>query len=136
MSVMNPMSKFILCAVLVLSASLPSHLPAAETAVKASAADVSGTWDVVVETPQGSGTPVFVLKQDGEKLTGTYKGQLGEAPVTGTISGNAITLKFTVNADEQVKVEYRGTVDGNAMKGTARFGTYGDGTFSGTKRAR
>ena len=31
------------------------------------AADVSGTWQITVETSQGTGTPTVILKQDGEK---------------------------------------------------------------------
>ncbi len=50
-------------------------------------ADVSGTWDAKVETNFGSGTPVFVLKQSGEKLSGTYSGTLGSTQVSGTVKG-------------------------------------------------
>ncbi len=99
------------------------------------AADVSGTWDFVVETPQGSGTPVFIFKQDGTKLTGTYKGQFGEAPVSGSVKGNAVTFSVIVNTGEKVKIDYSGTVDGASMKGTARFGSEGDASFTATKRA-
>lgn len=52
-------------------------------------ADVNGTWNAKVETDAGSGTPVFVLKQSGEKLSGTYSGALGETQVSG--SGKART---------------------------------------------
>jgi hypothetical protein len=41
--------------------------------------DVSGTWNAKVETDAGSGTLIFVSKQSGEKLSGTYSGVLGEA---------------------------------------------------------
>lgn len=51
-------------------------------------ADVSGKWTAQVDTDMGSGEPTFVLKQVGDKLTGTYSGQLGEAPVTGTVKGD------------------------------------------------
>jgi hypothetical protein len=100
----------------------------------ASAADVTGTWDFIVETAQGSGTPVFTLKQDGTKLSGTYKGQFGEASVSGTIQGSRISLSVTVNMGEPLKIDYVGTVDGTTMKGTAKFGSEGDGTFTAKKR--
>ena len=48
-------------------------------------ANISGVWNAAVETAQGTGNPVFTFKQEGEKLTGTYKGTFGEAPLTGTI---------------------------------------------------
>src|SRR2546421_2658180 len=47
-------------------------------------ADISGAWEFVVETAQGSGSPSFEFKQDGEKLTGTYSGIFGRAPISGT----------------------------------------------------
>lgn len=100
-----------------------------------SAADVSGTWAVSVETPAGSGTPTFVLKQEGEKVTGTYTGQLGEAPVTGTVKGSAIEFSFDLTVQgTALHVTYAGTVEGATMKGTVKLGELGDGTFTGKKQ--
>ena len=96
--------------------------------------NVTGTWNMTVETQAGSGNPTFILKQEGETITGTYKGQFGEAPVKGTIKGNEI--KFTVKVDaqgQQLEIEYAGTVDGNTMKGKVKLGDLGEGTFTGKK---
>jgi hypothetical protein len=119
-------------------ATAPIAVSAADAPSKATAAatDVSGTWDAVVETQQGSGTPVFTLKQDGEKISGTYKGQFGESALTGTVKGGKVSFTFTANAGEQLKMEYTGTVAGDSMKGTAKFGDYGEGTFTAKKRAK
>ena len=93
---------------------------------------VTGTWNMVVETSAGSGTPVFVLQQvDDTLITGTYKGQFGEAPVKGTIKDNKIDLKFSAS---DMAIEYTGTVDGNIVKGKVVFGTMGEGTFTGTRK--
>jgi hypothetical protein len=93
---------------------------------------VTGTWDFTVETNAGSGTPVFMLKQEADNsISGTYKGQLGEAPVKGSLKGNEIKLEFTVNS---ILVEYNGTVDGNTMKGKVKFGDVAEGTFTAKKR--
>src|SRR6266436_1508120 len=54
------------------------------------AADISGTWEFTVETSQGSGSPSFEFKQDGEKLTGTYSGMFGKAPISGTVKGDKL----------------------------------------------
>jgi hypothetical protein len=95
---------------------------------------VTGTWDMSVETPAGSGTPVFVLKQENDTLlTGTYKGQFGEAPVKGSIKVNKIDLKFSAS---DMAIEYTGTVDGNSMKGKVIFGAMGEGTFTGTRKEK
>lgn len=93
---------------------------------------VTGTWNVTVETSAGSGTPVFVLKQENDTLiTGTYKGQFGEAPVKGSIKVNKISLKFSAS---DMDISYSGIVDGNTMKGKAIFGTMGEGTFIGIRK--
>jgi hypothetical protein len=93
---------------------------------------VTGIWDFTVETNAGSGTPVFILKQEADNsISGTYKGQLGEAPVKGSLKGNEIKLEFTVNS---MTVEYTGTVDGNTMKGKVKLADVAEGTFTAKKR--
>ena len=86
-------------------------------------------------SPQ-TGTPTVTLKQDGEKLTGTYSSQvLGEQQLTGTIKGNDITFGFQASFDgNAVKVTYTGTVDKDTMKGSVSFGDMGGGTFTGKKK--
>lgn len=75
------------------------------------------------------------MKQDGDKLTGTYTGMLGEAPVTGTVQGDKAEWSFDVKSDQvSGKVTYRGTVTGNKIKGTVSLGDLGTGTFEGTKK--
>jgi hypothetical protein len=96
--------------------------------------NVAGTWNMTVESSLGSGTPVFVLTQSGSDLAGSYKGQLGEAPVKGTLKGNAIELKYTINAQgTELTVTYAGTVEGDTMKGKVSYGEMGEGTFTGKK---
>jgi hypothetical protein len=96
--------------------------------------DVTGTWTMTVETSMGSGNPTFTLTQKGEDITGSYKGRFGEAPVTGTIKGNQVTLTFSVSAQgQEIKMDYIGTVEGDAMAGKVVFGGFGEGTFKGTR---
>jgi hypothetical protein len=99
------------------------------------AADVTGTWIMAVQTSAGSGSPTFTLVQKGDAVSGTYKGQLGEAPVTGTMSGNDITLEFSVDAQGQnLTIKYTGKVDGKSVSGNVALGAFGSGTFTGTKQ--
>jgi len=97
-------------------------------------ANVTGTWTMNVETQAGTGTPTFTLTQKGTDVTGNYKGTLGEAPVTGTVKGNDVTLKYTINAQGmELAVTYTGTVEGDSMKGKVSLGDLGEGTFTGKK---
>ena len=101
----------------------------------ASAADVTGTWIMAVETGAGSGTPTFVLVQKGDSLSGSYKGQLGEAQVTGTVTGDDVVIEYKIDAQGQtLAVKYAGKVDGNSMSGKVSLGQFGEGTFKGTKQ--
>lgn len=104
-------------------------------AALAFAADLTGTWNFQVETDMGSGSPTMTFKQDGNELTGTYKGQLGEAPLRGKIEGNKVEFSFEGSAGgEKFTVKYSGTVDGNGMKGTVDLGGQATGKFTATKQ--
>jgi hypothetical protein len=111
-------------------------LPAAIEPPQDKPQDVAGAWALTVETAQGTGSPSVTLKQDGEKLTGTYSSQVfGEQPVTGTIKGNAITFAFTGTVEGQsFTVTYSGTVEKDTMKGKVTLGDLGEGTFTGKKK--
>jgi hypothetical protein len=99
------------------------------------AADVTGKWRFQVETDAGSGSPTFVLKQDGEKLSGAYSGQLGEAPVTGTVKGDDVEISFEASpTGEKIVVKYSGKLDGDKkMKGSVDLGGLAKGTFTAEK---
>ena len=105
------------------------------TALTAQAANVTGEWNFNVQTDQGGGTPVITFKQDGEKLTGKYAGQLGNADLTGTVKGSAIHFTFTIDVQgQQAPVTYDGTVEKNTMKGKLDIGGMVNGTFTATKK--
>jgi hypothetical protein len=70
-----------------------------ELPASATAANITGTWDVTIHypPPDGDYLATYVLKQDGEKITGTYHGMYGPADVTGTIKANDVTMSVTVH---------------------------------------
>lgn len=112
-------------------------LAALSSPVAAQAVDVSGEWVFDVSTGQGSGSPTFLFKQDGERLTGTYKGLLGEAELTGSVKGNAIKFSFTGTLQgTELTVTYEGSIEGaDSIKGTVDFGGMGTGTFTGRRKS-
>lgn len=105
------------------------------TAALAFAADITGTWNFTVETDMGSGTPTMTFKQDGNKLAGTYKGQLGEAPLQGTVNGDKVEFSFEVSpAGDKIAVKYTGTVTGDKMTGTVDLAGQATGKFTASKQ--
>jgi hypothetical protein len=105
-------------------------------AAQAAKTDVTGKWSFNVETAAGAGTPVITLKQDGEKLTGHYSGQLGEADLAGTVKGQNVEFKFTVDLQGQtLNCVYTGAMDGNdSMKGKVDLVGLGEGTFTAKRQ--
>jgi hypothetical protein len=94
--------------------------------------DVSGTWVFQVETSGGSGSPTFTFKQEGEKLTGKYSGQFGEADIKGTVKGNQIEFSFT--AEGLGVITYSGTIESGAMKGKVNLGDQASGTWTAKRK--
>ena len=105
-------------------------------AVKASAqtVDFAGAWTFTVTTTEtGSTTPSVTFEQDGETLTGRYSSEgLGEADLSGTVSGSEITFTFSADLGD---VTYTGTVDEEGeISGTMDIGGgFVTGTFTAVR---
>src|SRR5262245_48694378 len=109
--------------------------PAKATTAAPAALDVTGAWTFDVTSPAGSGTPTMQFKQTGEKLTGHYSGQLGEADLTGTLKGTAIEFAFDVTIEGNgLHIVYSGTAEKDAMKGAVKLGDYSEGTFTAKRK--
>lgn len=122
----------LLAAVMILAGSLT-----AAAAFLTSAADLSGTWIFSVDLDSGGhGDPTFVLKQEGDKLTGNYNGPLGEQKVTGTVTGSKAVFGFEFSSDGQtVKATYTATVEtAEKMSGTVEFSGGPKGKWTATRK--
>ncbi len=93
--------------------------------------DVSGTWIFQVETSAGSGSPTITFKQEGEKLTGKYSGQLGEAELKGTVKGNQLQFSFDPGVGV---VLYTGTIESGTMKGKVELADQATGTWTAKRK--
>lgn len=117
-----------IAAILVIGASV--------AAAQAAKVNVTGKWAFNVETAAGSGTPTITFTQDGEKLTGKYAGQLGEADLTGTVKGQDIAFTFNVDAQgTMLNFKYTGTIENkDALKGKVEIVGLGEGTFTAKRQ--
>jgi hypothetical protein len=116
--------------------SLIAALPVC-TGHTSGAADISGTWNFSVDLEDGGhGEPTFVFKQEGDKLTGTYNGPLGEYKVTGAVTGDKAVFGFDFNRDGQTgKATYTGSIESpTKMTGTVEFTGGGRGKWTATKK--
>jgi hypothetical protein len=97
--------------------------------------DVTGSWEITMKSSQGTGHASITLRQNAEKLTGVYKGRMGEAPRDGSIREGKIRFTVTLKFQNQpFSTTYSGTVENDSMKGTARFGDGGTGSWSARRK--
>jgi hypothetical protein len=100
----------------------------------AGATDISGTWAFAVGA--GGAKITFVFKQEGEKLSGTYTGPLGEHPVTGTMKGDQVAFSFEVTNKNTMTVSYTGRIESpTKMSGAVEYiGGGAHGKWTATKK--
>ena len=99
----------------------------------AGATDISGTWTCTIDQKDDDGpmTVTFVLKQEGEKLTGAYS-DVGhrDLPITGTVKGNKLEFswEFKPPADSKKKGSLIVTFAGTIVSPTKITGTLPSGS--------
>jgi hypothetical protein len=104
------------------------------TVAKAADKGAAGTWTWTVNRNGQDVTTTLKLKQDGEKLTGTVKGQQGNET---EIKDGKITkdgdVSFTVERERNGQtfvIKYAGKLEGDSIKGKTKM------TINGEERER
>lgn len=97
--------------------------------------DVTGDWQMTVETPRGEMTSDVHFDQDGERLTVTMVGPEGdEISGEGTVRGSEIEWTVTRSTPRgEMTMTYTGTVEGNMMSGDVQFGDFGSAEWKATR---
>jgi len=127
------MKRQVLFAALVLAVASAGLV--AQDAPKPPKIDVTGAWELTVEAPQGTMTSTATYKQEGEKLTGTHVGQMGELPLAGTVKGAEVAYTITIDAQgQQFTLTYTGKVNGDTITGAVDFGGMGSATWSAKRK--
>lgn len=103
---------------------------------RAQETDISGGWQLTVQSPRGPMTIDTRFVQEGTKLTVTMEGPRGgESTGEGTIHGEAVRWSIsrsTPGGDRTVV--YKGTVKGTTMSGTADMGDMGTVRWTATRK--
>ena len=105
--------------------------------------EASGVWDVKFASDVGPLEGSLKLSRDGDRLTGTWSGALGdERPVTGTWRNGYVELTFAGNwpkemgigAPGEVTARLAGWVDGASAKGRMTVEGRADGPWMATRK--
>ena len=93
-----------------------------------------GTWKIDLKTPMGAQAVTLVLVTDGGALSGSLQSAMGGADFTdGTVDGDDLAWTVKLTQPMPIEVALAATVDGDAITGTAKLGSFGDATFEGTR---
>jgi hypothetical protein len=97
--------------------------------------DITGTWEMTVESPQGQMVITATYKQEGETLTGKHVSEMGETPLKGTVKGADIEYTVTLDMGGQVmSIVHKAKVDGDTIKGSADIEGMGSIPFTAKRK--
>jgi len=119
------------------------EIPEAETPAERPAegapriTDVSGTWNIVINSPQGPMDVTLALAQKGTAITGTVSSPLGVTEIyDGSVTGNRVSFKISLSGTGMgdMEVLFSGSIQDTQIAGTASVGDMGSFDFTGSKR--
>ena len=80
------------------------------------AATVGGTWSMSIDSPHGNMKTSLTLKQDGTKVTGTFRSQMPDMTVEGTFENGTLKVETSYTAEHKLvfsaKLKDDGTLAG------------------------
>ena len=99
------------------------------------AVDPSGSWSLVIQSPQGDINAQLTLSKDGDQIGGTLGTPMGNIAIkSGRVNGNQLRLTATVEmAGQSVDSIITGTIEGDSIRGSISMGAMGTFDFSGTR---
>ena len=96
--------------------------------------DLSGTWTVTTDGPQGS-TLQLNLRQNGNNLRGsiTNPNGSGTLPIQGSINGNYVTFSAQIQSQYGAggQMQYSGAIQDDRMQGNATLPAYSNSSIGG-----
>ncbi len=98
--------------------------------------DVTGKWDMTVNTDQGARPGTLTISKSGDALAGSISSPQGEIPVDISLKEKAITISMSIQTQNgTIDITMDGTVDGDQMSGQLSMGTSGTATWSAKRAA-
>ena len=100
-------------------------------------ADVAGTWSINIRFVAGEGHHTAVITQKDSTLAGVYKGEFKEGTLRGRVKGDTIDFTGYLRHEATgVSFRYKGSIDGDTIKGTVDMGEYWTATFTAKRNKK
>ena len=106
-------------------------------AAGAAQADISGVWEMTLDTQAGEWIWTVTFEQDGTTVEGEIDMNDGEEPLplTGSIESSTIRWRFLVpDMDGPMPFNLSGEVEGATMKGEGSWAWFGAGVWTAAKQ--
>ena len=109
---------------------------AAAAAPRAAEPTATGEWRVTFVVPTGTRTVSMYIRQSGTKLTGAVVNEDGEFPLEGRLTGDQVTVSWSVPEDGKLmEITMKGKLSGDMITGTAKIGDVGEGPLTARRTA-
>jgi L-seryl-tRNA(Ser) seleniumtransferase len=114
--------------------SNPPASPA--VAVAAPAADLTGQWDVRIDYTAGSTRHAFFIRQRGNDLDGSHRGDFVSRDLTGTIDGDTVVIRsnYGESNGDALSFAFSGKLTGDEMGGPLDMGEYLSAKWTATRK--
>jgi uncharacterized pyridoxal phosphate-dependent enzyme len=108
------------------------HTPKPVEAPAPPVTNLSGRWDIEIQYTASKTTHAIHIQQNDNRLEGTHQGNFLAREISGTISGDAVSLTSIVTERHGDALTYRfsGTVAGELMSGSLDLGEYLTATWT------
>jgi hypothetical protein len=94
-------------------------------------AKVGGGYHCTVEIGSEGFEVELAVYQNGNRLRGSASGEAGEFELTGSVSGNTVTLSWSRPfGGKKIPFMLKGEIKGDVIEGTADLSSIGKGTFT------
>ena len=95
---------------------------------------IDGKWEITINSPMGAQKAKLDLQSNGPSLTGTQHAQGASQPVAnGKVDGNNVSWSANITSPMPMILEFTGSVDGDALKGSVKAGAFGSFPFAGVR---
>jgi L-seryl-tRNA(Ser) seleniumtransferase len=93
-------------------------------------------WDVSIEYTAGRSRHVFYIRQRGQHLDGSHRGDFVSRDLTGSIDGDNVRLRSAYGEQngDSLSFSFSGKLAGEQMAGTLDMGEYLTAKWTATRK--
>jgi hypothetical protein len=92
-----------------------------------------GTWKTTINSPMGAQQGTLTVHTSGDTFTGKMDGAQGSQDVSGKVDGDTLTFSAAITTPFPMTLEFTAKIDGDAMSGTVKAGSFGSFPMTGTR---